>query len=1288
MPVQIIGTKKCKIVYALLDEGSTVTIINSKVVDEIGLNTTKAEVLIRGIGDGETSVIGANNKTEFEIEVGNDFYCLKNVLVVNNLSLPRQSLPEDLSIFCKQETGIEIFSYSCNPEILIGQDNINLILTRDFKILPNTSLFVSNCLLGWSIHGNFSSSCSITNYENLAFNIDARVEYEELDTLIRQYFDLEYAGLSDSSNDDQTKIRALEILENTSKYVDGVWEVGLLWRSEDTDLPNSRQTALRRLKLLENKLDRDPKYAELYYKEMDRLFENKFAIKAPGPPTGQRKWYLPHFGVQKIDKPDKVRLVLDAACKTHSISFNDLLLAGPDLLKSLIGILLRFRRFRVAFKSDKKDMFLKIKIRQEDQDAQRFLWRGRDRSGIPEECIFVSMFFGSKSSPVSALFIKQKNAEKFRSIYPQAAESIVENSYMDDYLDSVDTVGEARDRISQVIEISKHANWEMHSWASNIPDLFSDMPQIQTPNQSVFPVSSIENVEKILGLKWVNVSDDFIFQVNKNKISDEIISGEKVPTKREFLSIIMSIFDPLGFLTPYTIRSRILMQDVHKSKIGWDMKLQDKEFFEWKKWISDMIDVENFKIPRCYQLPNVKFESVELHIFCDSSLKAFSAVAYWRFVLPNHEFHTAFVMSKSRVKPSKAELTIPRLELEAAVLGVRLAKIIWSEKVFDISHTTFWSDSQTILHWIKRDPKEFKVFTMNRLEEIRKISKDSEWKWVPGTDNPADDGTRFTRNALEKNSRWLVGPEFLRKKQQLWPSEVDCGPQGGISDLELSELRAQPQTQPILTVVASDNLIDFSKFSSWKRLISVTTRFLQAIDIWLNRHDSDVNRLCRAEKLCFQISQINSFSNEVRALKNSQALTKKSRLWKLDPKLDDEGILRVGGRLSNLSVGELSPDPIILHATDKAAILLMKFYHERFFHGSHLTVLNEIKQNFWILGLRRGLRKIVHNCIICKFLRGLPANPKMGNLPVARLGFRLSPFSNTGLDFFGPLYVKVGRKKEKRWCALFTCLTIRAIHLELLPSISADSTIMALQRFIARRGVPQKIYSDSGTGFKGASKELMFAIRKLDNQKIDRFCTKNKIHWSFNPPSAPHMGGAWERLIRSVKVALSSVLSGKITSEEILLTTLLEIEHAINSRPLTEVSLDPRDREALTPNHFIIGSSSGQIKFNHSKMKIKTLRSHWLSAQNLADECWMRWLREYLPSLNTRSKWQKSEKPLKQGDMVLILDNNTERNQWKKGIIIRTFPGTDGHVRTVEVQTSDGVLKRPSRKLIKFAEKE
>lgn len=244
---------------------------------------------------------------------------------------------------------------------------------------------------------------------------------------------------------------------------------------------------------------------------------------------------------------------------------------------------------------------------------------------------------------------------------------------------------------------------------------------------------------------------------------------------------------------------------------------------------------------------------------------------------------------------------------------------------------------------------------------------------------------------------------------------------------------------------------------------------------------------------------------------------------------------------------------------------------------------------------------------------------------------------------------------------------------------------MALKRFTARRGMPTHIYCDNGTNFKGMNAEFKKNIKEINRGKLNHFAASQNIEFIFNPPSAPHMGGAWERLVRSVKTALSVIFRKQTIREETLITALAEIEHAVNSRPLTHVSIDPRDSEALTPNHFLLGTSSGQIRLGKYDARNLCTRKQWQVAQFFADEYWRRWLREYLPTLIPRKKWHESSEPLQKGDVVLIFDENLERNQWRKGVISRVLPGKDGEVRVVEIKTAHGLFLRPARKLVKFA---
>ena len=226
-------------------------------------------------------------------------------------------------------------------------------------------------------------------------------------------------------------------------------------------------------------------------------------------------------------------------------------------------------------------------------------------------------------------------------------------------------------------------------------------------------------------------------------------------------------------------------------------------------------------------------------------------------------------------------------------------------------------------------------------------------------------------------------------------------------------------------------------------------------------------------------------------------MSKSSRILVLSPYVDENGILYAGSRTKRVL-----KNYIILEAKDTFTRLHVKHFHEKYYHASHETVLNELRQQYWIVGLRLTLRKIVAQCIVCKLLRGKPANPKMGDLLSARMAYRLRPFSHCGLDYFGPLTIKIGRRNEKRWVALFTCMTTRAVHLDLVHSISTDSAIQALKRFSSRRGVPLVMYSDNGTNFRGMHKELVKATKEINLERTNDLTNNIQIQWKFNPPTA------------------------------------------------------------------------------------------------------------------------------------------------------------------------------------------
>lgn len=305
----------------------------------------------------------------------------------------------------------------------------------------------------------------------------------------------------------------------------------------------------------------------------------------------------------------------------------------------------------------------------------------------------------------------------------------------------------------------------------------------------------------------------------------------------------------------------------------------------------------------------------------------------------------------------------------------------------------------------------------------------------------------------------------------------------------------------------------------------------------------------------------------------------------------------------------------------------------------------------------------------------------MADLPESRLGYQFPPFSNTGVDYFGPIQVRHGRKTEKRYGILFTCLSTRAVHIEVAFSMDTDSCIMAIRRMIARRGKPAHLWSDCGTNFVGANRELRQALKQWNQSQIEDQLAQEGIQWHFNPPASPHFGGAWEKLVQSAKRALKAVAAKQLVTDETLLTFLAEVESLLNSRPLTHVSSDHQDEEALTPNHFLTGRANANLPVGVVSDRDLCSRKRWRHAQVMTNHFWKRWLREYVPSLTERRKWRRDAPNLAEGDVVLVVDENSPRGRWPLGRVVRALPGDDGNVRAAEVRTKSGTYVRPVAKL-------
>ena len=392
-------------------------------------------------------------------------------------------------------------------------------------------------------------------------------------------------------------------------------------------------------------------------------------------------------------------------------------------------------------------------------------------------------------------------------------------------------------------------------------------------------------------------------------------------------------------------------------------------------------------------------------------------------------------------------------------------------------------------------------------------------------------------------------------------------------------------------------------------------------------------------------------------------MAKSSPLARLTPYLDDEGLLRVQGRLQFSSLPPDEKHPILIPKSH-FAVLLMRFQHFIMKHAGVSTLISAVRKSYWVFGLRGIAKRVKRMCVSCQRQDSTACTQPMAPLPEERVNPAV-PFAVTGLDHAGPLYC-CDTPRKKYWVLLFTCGVVRAVHLELVDTLSTYDTVLAFQRLVARRGLPKVIYSDNAKGFVAAPDKILGQFGPLTPE------------WRFIAPNSPWWGGWWERLVRSVKSALRKTVGGNCLTRAELETTLHEIEACINSRPLTFVSDDPDQEKPSTPSHFLLGHDGHYLSERSEPAPIETaddVRRRFDLRQSVVDKFWIVWSSEYLRNL---PPWRGVSQghTLREGSVVLVEADHQPRLQWPLGIITQVFPGKDGLIRTVEVKTSSGKLVR------------
>jgi Integrase zinc binding domain len=398
--------------------------------------------------------------------------------------------------------------------------------------------------------------------------------------------------------------------------------------------------------------------------------------------------------------------------------------------------------------------------------------------------------------------------------------------------------------------------------------------------------------------------------------------------------------------------------------------------------------------------------------------------------------------------------------------------------------------------------------------------------------NPADDATRSSVKQFNTDSQWFKGPVFLQVSIDEWLQESKTDNDGECDNIQGLYIR-HDEEQNILALQEEEFFNEIEqKSSSWPKMVRVLAwvkRFIFNCRSSIRKKgELDIDEIKSSEKSWWQHVQRQHFSEDIARMKKGETI-KMRYLNELNAFIDDDGVIRAGGRVRKSSfVLEETKHPVIMNGNSPVVEKLVHSYHVKNMHQGRETVLNELKQKFHMTKMRAVVKKVFYCCRFCRRVKAVPRPAKMADLPECRLMPNLPPFSFTGMDYFGPIAVTIGRRHEKRWGVIFTCMASRATHIELAHSLSTDSAIMAINRFRARRGAVLEMFSDNGTNLKGAAVELKKAVQELKVDKIQQTFAMKEMKWFFNPPAAPHVGGCWERLIKPVKSAMMNILTRMI----------------------------------------------------------------------------------------------------------------------------------------------------------------
>ncbi|XP_011859788.1 PREDICTED: uncharacterized protein LOC105557211 [Vollenhovia emeryi] len=710
------------------------------------------------------------------------------------------------------------------------------------------------------------------------------------------------------------------------------------------------------------------------------------------------------------------------------------------------------------------------------------------------------------------------------------------------------------------------------------------------------------------------------------------------------------------------------MQRLWTETLDWDDPLPPRLASEFEGFDLSLASVPSLSVPRWIGVTR-SILGIEIHGFSDASQEALAAVVYIRVYIrvlaEFDEVRVNLLAAKSKVAPL-AKQTIPRLELSAAVLLVRLVRRVSAVLNLETAPVHLWVDSSVALTWLRGSPAQWKEYVANRVALAHELLPRAHWHHVSGAENPADCASRrLSPQLLAAHGAWWRGPDWLSGPSTTWPSsalrfDVD------------TDLEARPRRTHLAAAAAVDSTWDLAaRYSSLRRLIRITAWIQRAVDRLRRRppthHDLGPADLARAEQLWITLEQHTAFHTEIPVLSRGDALPRSHPLLRLSPFVDGNCVLRVGGRLRNALLDPDAKHPVLLPRDSHLTRLILDDVHRRTLHGGVQSMLATIRQRYWIVGGCALIASFVRRCVRCARYRASTATQLMGQLPPTRVT-PARPFLTSGVDYAGPFSIKTWRARAARtykgFLVVFVCFATSAVHLELATDYSTQGFLPRIVVF-------------------GADAELrrLFDVASAEFAATSHALASDGTQWSFNPAGAPHFGGKWEAAVKSVKHHLRRVIGDTLLTYEEFTTLLTQVEEVLNSRPLCPLSDDPADVEALTPAHFLVGGPFSSVPEPSLTDVAVSRLSRWQHFRQMLDHLWRRWSTEYLQRLQALAKWKVSSDRIRVGTLVLLTDERYPPSKWPLARVIEVHPGQDALIRVATIRTSNTTLKRPIVKL-------